>query len=44
MSATPKLYARRDHEALGEYFMRHLDHMTTEDLDSKSAIARLRPQ
>jgi hypothetical protein len=34
-----KQYATRDAEALGEYYMRHLDAMTREDLYSKSAIA-----
>jgi hypothetical protein len=34
-----KLYAERDPEALGEYYMRHLSAMTGEALHSKAAIA-----
>lgn len=33
------LYATRDVEAQGEYFMRHLEAMTAEKLHSKSDIA-----
>ena len=33
------IYAERDHESLGEHYMRHIDRMTVEDLNSKSAIA-----
>lgn len=33
------LYARRDHRALGDHYIRHVDHMTSEGLHSKSAIA-----
>jgi len=40
MSETPKkLYAERDHEAQGEYYMRHLEAMTAKKLHSKSDIA-----
>src|SRR4051812_41124552 len=33
------IYAQRDPEAQGEFYMRHLDHMTRENLYSKAAIA-----
>lgn len=35
----PKLYAERDIESLGEFYMRHVDAMTTEGLHDKSSIA-----
>ncbi len=35
----PKLYARRDHQALGEHYLKHLGAMTAEDLHAKSDIA-----
>ncbi len=40
-SAVPigNLYARRDPEALGEFYLRHVDRMTVERLHEKSAIA-----
>lgn len=34
-----KLYDERDTEALGEYYLRHVDHMTTEKLHGKGDIA-----
>lgn len=33
------IYAKRDHQALGEHYLRHIDRMTVEGLHSKSAIA-----
>jgi hypothetical protein len=36
---TEKLYARRDIEKLGEHYLRHVDHMTTEALYDKGDIA-----
>ncbi len=33
------LYADRDHQAQGEHYLRHIDHMTGEGLHAKSAIA-----
>lgn len=36
---TENLYAKRDHEGLGEHYTRHIDRMTVEQLHSKSAIA-----
>jgi hypothetical protein len=38
-STTPKLYIRRDTEALGEHYQRHISAMTTEGLYGKSRIA-----
>lgn len=35
-----KLYPRKDSQELGEYYLRHVDHMTTEGLHAKSDIAR----
>jgi hypothetical protein len=32
-------YAERNHRALGEYYLRHVDAMTAEALHDKSAIA-----
>jgi hypothetical protein len=36
---TEKLYAHRDIEKLGEHYLRHVDHMTTEALYDLSDIA-----
>lgn len=33
------LYKKRNHEALGSLYLRHIDAMTTEGLHSKSSIA-----
>ena len=33
------IYAKRDHEALGQHYLHHIDRMTVEGLHSKSAIA-----
>jgi hypothetical protein len=39
MSETPKVYADRDHRALGEHYYRHISAMTGEELHAKTAIA-----
>jgi hypothetical protein len=39
MAQTIKQYAERDIEALGAFYMRHLEAMTAERLHSKSDIA-----
>ena len=36
---TGNLYAERDHEAMGDYYLRHVDRMTREGLHAKSDIA-----
>ena len=34
-----QIYKRRDHEAMGDHYFRHIEAMTSESLNSKSAIA-----
>jgi hypothetical protein len=38
-TSRPKLYARRDTEAIGEHYIRHVWAMTAEGLHEKSDIA-----
>lgn len=39
MEIDVKIYGKRDHEAQGTYYIKHIDAMTRERLESKSSIA-----